>query len=365
MDLRLNVPPQPPEAELRERFAQAIGALQSRADFPDLLGYGPSQGRPEDRKAAALWLLPRLGELDPDNVLVCAGGASLLVALATTFASRGDAIVTEALAYPGIRAVCRHFGIPLVGLEMDGEGIVPSALADTCRQVRPKILYCTPTIQNPTTSTMSLARRKEIVDVARRFDLTILEDDAYGMLPEDGPLPLATLAPERTYYIASLSKTVSPGLRIAFCVGPEAVRARIVEGVRVVTLHAPPIMAALASRWIQDGSASAMLSAVRSECVARQAIARQVLNGRSIQAGPAGPHLWLSLPGRWNIPELGAYLRANGIAAKGDGFAIGGAQPSALRIGLGAWRSRDDLVRGLELLDATLCAPPPHLGGAS
>jgi len=365
MDLRLNVPPQPPEATLRARFASALRALQSRADFPDMLNYSATQGRSEDRQAAALWLRPRLGKVDPDEVLVCSGGASLLAALATTFASRDDVIVTEALAYPGIRAVCRHFGMPLVGVAADGEGIMPSALAETCKRVRPKILYCTPTIQNPTTATMSLKRRYEIADVARRFDLTIFEDDAYGMLPEDAPPPLATMAPERTYYMASLSKAVCPGLRVAYCVGPEEGRARMIEGVRVVTLHAAPLMVALASLWIEDGSAWAVLGAVRSECVARQAIARQILNGRRIHCDPNGPHLWLSLSGRWNIPELGAYLREKGVAAKGDGFAVDGVHPNALRIGLGAAGSRQDLALNLEFLAGVLGDPPPHLGGAS
>jgi DNA-binding transcriptional MocR family regulator len=350
MDLRLNVPPQPPQAALQDRTVSAIGTLQRRANFLDLLSYDSTAGSLEDRQAGALWLRSRLGSISAEDVLICAGGAALLVALVTTFAKPGDTIATEALTYPGIRAVCRHFGVSLVGVATDHEGIIPSALAEICQRIRPKILYCTPTIQNPTTATMSKYRRSEIATTAKQFDLTIFEDDAYGMLPRDAPPPIASIVPDRTYYMASLSKCISPGLRIAYCVGPEAGKARMTEGVRVVTLHAPRLIVAIASQWIEDGSALAILDAIRSECAARQTIARQILDGEKIEANPEGPHLWLSLSGEWKIPDLGTYLRANGVAAKGDGFAVDGAHPNALRIGLGAPRSREDLIQALEFL---------------
>jgi DNA-binding transcriptional MocR family regulator len=354
MDLRLNVPPQPPAAALQEKAALAIRTLQHRKDFLDLLTYGSTSGSLEARRAGAFWLRSRLGPISADDVLVCAGGAGLLAALVTTFAEPGDTVVTEALTYPGVRAVCRHFRVSLVGVAMDGEGIIPAALAEICQRTRPRILYCTPTIQNPTTATMSKDRRSAIAAVAKQFDLTIFEDDAYGLLPRDSAPPIASIAPDRTYYLASLSKCISPGLRIAYCVGPEAGKARITEGVRVLTFLASPLMAGIASQWIEDGSASAILDAIRSECAARQAIAGQMLEGEKIEAHAEGPHLWLSLPGKWSVPELGAYLRANGVAAKGDGFAVDGAHPNGLRIGLGAARSREDLMQGLQFLKSAL-----------
>lgn len=352
MELRLNVPPQP--QVLHDRMASALGALQRRGDLADLLTYGSTAGSREDREAAALWLQPRLGSVSPDDVVICAGGASLLAALVTSFAAPGDTIVAEALTYPGIRAECRHFGLALVGAATDDEGIIPSALAEICQRNRPKILYCTPTIQNPTTATMSAERRSEIAAVAKEFDLIIFEDDAYGMLPVDAPPPIATFAPDRTFYMASLSKCISPGLRIAYCVGPESGKAQMTEGVRVVTFLAPRLMVGLASQLIGDGSALAILDAIRSECAARQAMARLILDGEQVAAKPEGPHLWLPLAGEWQIPELGAYLRANGLAAKGDGFAVDGAHPNALRVCLGAPQGLEDLVQGLEFLKNTL-----------
>lgn len=352
MDFRLNVPPQP--LVLLERMASVFETVGRQSDFADRLSYGSTAGRPEDREAAAVWLSRRLPGISADDVVICAGGASLLAALVTTFSKAGDTIVAEEQTYPGIRAVCRHFGRSLIGVPMDEEGIIPAALADVCQRLRPRILYCTPTIQNPTTATMSAIRRSEIAKVVEEFDLIILEDDAYGMLPTKSPPPLATFAPGRTFSMASLSKCITPSLRIAYCVGPESLRPEMTEGVRVVTFLASQLLAGIATQLIRDGSAQAILEAVRSESVARQAIAREVFAGEQIAAHSEGPHLWLSLPGKWQIPELGAYLRANGVTAKGDGFAIDGQCPSALRVGLGPPRTREELTIGLEIIADTL-----------
>src|SRR5205085_12234250 len=146
------------------------------------------------------------------------------------------------------------FGRPLVGVAMDEEGIIPSALVATCEKLRPRLLYCTPTIQNPTTASMSRQRRLEVAQIAEAFDLIVLEDDAYGMLPADPLPPIATFAPARTFYMASVSKSLSPALRIAYCVGPSGMRAEMTESVRVVTFLASQPMAAVATQLIDDGS---------------------------------------------------------------------------------------------------------------
>lgn len=352
MELRLNVPPQPRVVD--ESIASALRAVAGRNDFSDRLTYGTTAGRVDDREAGAEWLRPRLGKVERDRVVVGAGGASVLVALATTFTRPGDVVVTESLTYPGIRAVCRHFGMALAGVEMDDEGLVPSALAETCERVRPKVLFCTPTLQNPTTATMSTQRRHDIAAIADAFDLTIIEDDAYGLLPLAGPPPLAAFAPDRTFYIASVSKCLSPSLRIAFCVGPEHLRAQMTEGVRVVTFLASQLMAAVATQLIESGSAQQILDAIRDETAARQSIASQAMVGQVIATHPHSPHLWLTLPGVWRIPELGSYLRDNGVNAKGDGFAVTDEHPNALRIGIGAPPTIEALTRSLAFLSTAL-----------
>jgi DNA-binding transcriptional MocR family regulator len=345
MELRLNVPP--PAPSVGDAIQAAFTDLRAAPEFGYRLSYGTTAGRLGDRAAASRWLAPLLGATTPDEWVIAAGGAAASAAFASTYLKAGDAVVTEALTYPGIRAVSRHFGLRLLGAEIDGEGVVPSSLEAICRAHAPRALYCTPTIHNPTTATMSPVRRRQIVDVARRHDLMIFEDDAYGLLPRAPSVPLAVLAPERTFYLASLSKCLNPGLRIAFCRPPQAELATFTEGLRVLTFLAPQLLAGVAARLIDGGGADRILGELRSESEARYAIAETELAGWGGGGHPQGPHYWLPVGAGHDIPALGERLRADGIAAKGDGFAVENDHPAALRIALGAYAERADLTRAL------------------
>ena len=132
-------------------------------------------------------------------------------------------------------------GLRLEGVAMDEEGLVPEALDQAVVETGARLLYCTPTLQNPTTATMSEARKQAIACVAIRHDLTIIEDDIYGILLEEpAPLPLATFAPEHTIYVTSLSKAVAPGLRIGYTAPPQHIVERVGAAVRASCWMAAP-----------------------------------------------------------------------------------------------------------------------------
>ena len=285
-----------------------------------------------------------------------AGGAqTALYAIEWILAQPGDAICVPDLTYPGLRAIAEQLKVRLVPVTMDGEGFDPDVLDEVCRRERPKAIYCVPTIHNPTTATMSPARREAIAGVAGRHGVFIIEDDAYGALPRQVPPPIAALAPEITWHIATLSKCVTPALRTAYVVTPRlADTLRLAAEIRAMTLMVPPLMAALASKWILDGTLDAITAAIREESAARQAIAQRVLHGLEFRAHPEGHHLWLTLPDRWRRADLNMYARQSGLAlVASDAFAVGpsgrhpriprcGAEPG--RAGTGPRRAGDTLV---------------------
>lgn len=363
VDMLMNLPPQPAAARLSQRLAKGLAAVQRRPDILALLNYRQTAGDQDDRRAGRAWLKPRLGDVAADRVLVCAGAQSALTALLTGVARAGRVVATEALTYPGFRALASQCGVELVGVEMDEEGLRPDALDDACVRHRPIALYCTPTIHNPTTATMSPMRRAAVAAVARRHGLTIFEDDVYGRLPRRAPAPIATLAPELTVYVGSLAKTIAPGLRIAYCVAPDAAAAvRLAAALRATAYSAAPMAAALAAEWITDGSARAILDAIRSEAEARQTMACKVLAGLSFAAHPSGHHIWLAVPPAWPALALAGYLRARGVAiVSADAFAVHDRPPNGARISLGAARDLDELRRQLELVVATLAHSPREL----
>lgn len=117
-------------------------------------------------------------------------------------------VLTEDLSCPGFRYAARLARAEVVGVELDGEGIRPDALEAACRRHGPQVLCLTPAAHNPTTARMSVARRADIVSIVRRHNLQIIEDECYPAQVSDTPT-LRALAPERVWYMGSLSKTVS------------------------------------------------------------------------------------------------------------------------------------------------------------
>lgn len=354
VDMSMNLPPPFADEALVRRMWRGLADLEAREGLPLLLRYQDPGGAAADREAGAAWLADRVPGADASRTLVASGAQAALVAVVGALANPGDTVACEALTYPGLRAAAAHLGVALLGLEMDGEGVTPEALARACRDTGPRAFVCTPTLQNPTTATLSLQRREALAAVARRYRLPIIEDDAYGKLPAD-PLPsLAALYPERTWHIAGLAKLVSPALRIAYVTAPDARNAEQVAARLRATGMASPITAALASRWIRTGVAARVLQAIRDETAARRRIAADILGPAFAEPAQAF-HLWLPLPPPLTRAALEARLQAQAVSVvRSDAFAAGGEPPEAVRIGLGAAESHADLARALTAIREAL-----------
>jgi len=364
VDMSMNLPPQPRDPSLRDMLRVGLAGLLQQADMAALMTYHLGAGAPQDRAAGADWLRPVLGEVAPARTLVCTGAQCAITALLTLLARPGDTILTEPLTYQRFRAAARQLGIRLSAVAADADGLLPEALDEACRSLAPKAIYCIPTMHNPTAVTMSPARRQAVAEVALRHRVAVIEDDAYGRLPRQPIAAIATLAPEITYYIGSLSKCLSPGLRIAYLVAPgQADAARLETSVRASSLMPPPLMTALVTGWIRQGTAEALCEGIRHEIVARQAIARELLPADSFAAHPEGPHVWLTLPSRWHRMAFSAHVRGLGLAvAPSDPFAVAEPPPNAVRIGLGAAESQAALRTALQSVASVLRAEaPPEL----
>jgi DNA-binding transcriptional MocR family regulator len=355
IDLSMNLPPQPAEADIEGRVARGIAALSREVGLARYLTYRPAGGSDEERAVAATWMRTRLPDLDPDRLVISGGTQAALAALLGRLTKPGDVVLTEALTYPGFRAAAAFCGVSLVGVAMDQHGVVPDALAAACRRHKPRLVYLTPTIHNPTTVSTVPARRRQIAAVIEKANALLIEDDAYGRLDAVGP-PLAALIPERTYLAASLSKCMAPGLRVSFVATPDRASAdMLASALAATTQMSTPLTTALAIRWLRDGSADAIIAAIRAEAAFRQKLASKTLASHKFAANPNGHHIWLTLPPNWNRTEFAGHVQRRGLAVvTSDAFNVGGAAPHAIRVSLGAARSRAELARGLDVLAAAL-----------
>jgi len=354
-DLSMNLPPQPLEADLEGRITRGLAAIQREVGFSAHLNYREPGGSDAERDIAAGWLRPRLADARGDRLVICPGTQNALFNLLIALTSPGDLILTEALTYPGIKAAAAYAGVRLIGVPIDQHGILPDALDAACAQHRPKAVYLIPTIHNPTTATMPRSRREQVAGILRANNVLLLEDDAYGMLAPDA-VPIASLIPERTYFAASLSKCIAPGLRVSLLLTPDRDEAgRLAAALRASVQMPAFLMVALVTRWLEDGSADAIIAAIRDEAAERQKLAATVLARQAYVRHPNGHHIWVPLPRNWSRTEFASHVQWQGLAVvTAEAFSVEDNQPNAVRVSLGAARSRAELVQALEILAAAL-----------
>jgi DNA-binding transcriptional MocR family regulator len=349
-DLTMNIAPEPEDRALLDRMQS--GMIRIAADLPTLLRYQAFGGTYVQREAAAHFLSRRDVIVEPERLCICPGTHLAFQAILQVLMQPGDTLLCEALTYPGIKAIAGRLGLKLAGVALDDAGIEPDAFEEACIRHSPKALYLNPTLLNPTTSTMPEARRKRVIEIARRHTVAIIEDDAYGSLLNRPPPAFVSLAPDITYYVASLSKCIGAGLRIAYLVAPGQRQLWPVTGIlRTASVMASPLTTALSTQWIEDGTADQVVAAVRKESIARQKLAADILPRNCYVAHPEGFHLWLALPQPWQRAAFAARMRASDMSVVvSDAFAVSEPPPEAARISLGGVLSRAEVRNALEFL---------------
>lgn len=359
IDLSMNIPPQPAGTDFRKLLPQGISAVLGTPRGLLSLHYQESTGTEPDRHAAASWLSNRVDGVTAERIVVTGGAQTALYAICDTFLERGDTVAAGAMTYPGLKAVAFQKGLALEPLGMDEQGILPDALEQLCRKRAPKALYVISSIDNPTTATLPEERRRALIDIARRHGIAIIEDDPYAPLrPEQIP-SIAGLAPDITWHIATLSKCATPALRVAYVVAPGATGAlRLAGALRATVLMAPPLLSALASRWISDGTLNDITRAIRTENAERQKLAASILGDIGYAADPHGHHLWLQLPSHWRASDFAEYADRAGVSiVPASAFAAVAHPIEAVRISLGVAPDREDLEDGLTQLANLIVQP--------
>ena len=210
----------------------AISARVAATSTAKALQYGPTEGQ-DAVKACIVDVMSGEGMdgIDPDDIIVTTGGQQVIDLVCKTLLDPGDVVVAEAPTYPGAVPAFCAYEADVVQIEMDSDGMRIDELEETLDRLeregrRPKFIYTIPNFQNPAGVTMSLPRRKRLVEVAAERELLVLEDNPYGLLRyEDEPLPtlLSLDGGEFVIYLGTFSKILSAGLRLGWTVAPRPV----------------------------------------------------------------------------------------------------------------------------------------------
>jgi DNA-binding transcriptional MocR family regulator len=358
VDLAHNVAIPTQDASALAAYLQRL-ALEPTS-LGEVLSYQPELGHMRHRQAGAHWLR-RFGTTgDANRVMVTHGAQHGLSCVLRTLARPGDAVLTESLSYAGLQAQARLMRLQLVGIEMDAEGMLPDALDHAARHIDTKLLYCSPSLHNPSNASMSLRRRELIAQVARRHNLLLIEDAVHAAAQAQ-PLPaLATLLPEQSFLLTSFSKLAGPGLRVGYVEAAPQWLSKLAASMRADCWMVAPLMPAIVSDWIETGVAEQLIAAQRAAIAQRLQLALPLLQGLDYCSDPESPLIWLPLPEPRRAGPFSAALRQAGVLVRtADHFAVGRAPaPNAVRISLNAAKSGAEIETGLRTLVGVLRGLP-------
>ncbi|WP_341705584.1 PLP-dependent aminotransferase family protein, partial [Ferrovibrio sp.] len=350
IELSHNEPSLPDYDALLRRSLQQVAAKRG---LQHLLGYSRTLGDPAHRAAAAQWIGRTGLAVAPEQLIVTAGAQQALAITINAMAMPNETVMVESLTYGGVHENARLRPVRMEAVAMDEEGLRPDALAAAAKRTGSRVVLVQPTIHNPTTATMSLQRREDIVAVARRHDLTIIEDDVYGFLVRERALPLAALAPERTVYIASASKCMAPGLRVGWLAAPPALIERFADSLHALSVNNPRLNQEIVRLWIEDGTAAYLVERLREEAATRNAMAGEAFAGLTMRSNPASLHCYLELPEPWRPNDFTAQALGQGVRIASCTSFVPDNRPNPppwVRISLAPAPGRELLAEGLARL---------------
>lgn len=334
LDLNFNYPSLPGQAEL---LRAALRQVAASGDLEALLRYQAHGGRQHERATVARHLESRGLTVAADQVLIVNGAQHGLAASVMALLQPGDVVAIDALTYPGFKVLAAVHRLDLASIPVTDNGPDLDALDRLCKSRRVRAVYAMPTIHNPLGWVMSETQRHDLVAMARRHGLIIIEDAAYAFLAEAPPAPLAALAPETTIYVSGLSKSVATGLRVGFVATPRQWVPEIERAIRATTWNTPGVMTAIACGWLEDGTVSRLEAEKRRDAAIRQSVAAGILAGLRCIRHPASYFLWLPLANEVRADQVAmALMRDRVSVSTAEPFATSANVPHAVRLALGS-----------------------------
>lgn len=338
--------------ELHDRYwRQTCAELAAEHEQPWIHACRPIAGFEHHREIGAQWLAGLGLTVEPRDLLLTNGTSQAIFLALASLAGPDDLVLCESCTDHGVIGTAQVLGFKLQGVDADRHGLDPEHFEDLCGNERVTALVCTPNLNNPTSSLMPDARRREIAEIARRYGVFVIEDDVYGPLLGDTRLapPISHYLPELSFYCTSLTKSVLTGLRLGYLAMPRRLALRTESIFRVNSWMAAPLLGEIATRWIERGRAAELVGLQRDLIANRQAAVAAELGDYLRGSHPASLSAWLEVPEHWELDALQRELRERGIALTlPDPFLPPGSQrPRAMRLCIGADCGDDRLRKGL------------------
>lgn len=331
------------------------------------LQYGPTEGDGRLRDELVKWMAKDGIHTSRDQVLITIGSQQGLDLVGRVFLDPGDVVIVELPSYMAGLQVFRSYRAELVGVPQDNQGMRTDLLERTLAGLRregrrPKMIYVVPDFQNPSGVTLTHDRRVRLLELAREYRVLVVEDNPYRELRFEGeaPPPVAALDREgRVIYLSTFSKTLCPGLRIAWVAASDALIRQFVTAKQGMDLCCPAFTQAIAAEFCATGHIYARIPSIvdlyrRKRDVMLLALQREMPPGVTWTRPEGGVFLWVRLPEGMDTEQLlPAAVEEAGVAyVVGSGFHADGGGKNAMRLNF-SFPSEEHIKEGIRRL-ATL-----------
>jgi len=332
-----------------------IGRGGAYVDYPD------EQSDRAARIAVRDWIgQARAGRLAEDDIVLSFGAQNgVVTALQACLSGPAPVVLAEELAYPGVRHAARLVRATLIGVELDQAGLRPDRMEAALRAHGGQALITSAEAHSATTQRTPPERRQELVDIARQYQVQIIEDDCHTIARPQTPAYRA-LCPELGWYVGSLSKVFSPALRFGFVACPSGM-ARAARRVAQSSCYGlPRPLTDLAADLLASGAVEEARTKIVASVEERVREAVNVLGRWEIAWRSDVPFIWLRLPAGWRCSTFASACEAGGLRVKpADEYALpNGSAPQAVRVAINPGMPSDRFAAGLATLNDLLAHPP-------
>jgi 2-aminoadipate transaminase len=321
------------------------------------LQYGPTEGLDETKTCIAAVMSAEGMRADAEDVIVTTGGQQVIDLVTKTLVDPGDVVIAEGPTYPGAVPVFSAYQAQVVQVEMDADGMRVDLLEEILGRLdregrRPKFVYTVPSFQNPAGVTMSLPRRRRLVEVAHERELLVLEDNPYGLLRYEGdpPSPLYALdGGVYVMYLGTFSKILSPGIRLGWVVAPPPVLEKINLGKQAADLCTSTLSQLMVQAYFERGRWREYVDSLTAVYRARRdtmldALADHFPRQAEWTRPAGGLFIWATLPDFIDTTDLLARaLRDNVAFVPGEAAFLDGRGRNSMRLNFSG--CDDDLIR--------------------
>ncbi|MGG0904496.1 PLP-dependent aminotransferase family protein [Bacillus subtilis] len=341
-----------PDHASYEPLLYQLKSMVHEEDYEKWFSYGRA-GESLWQKDAAVKLIQRGGfETSVDHILFANGGQNAIAATLASLCKPGDRIGVDHHTYPGLKTVASLLSVQIVPIKSENDEMSPESLEYACKNENIKGLYLIPDYHNPTTSFMSVENRRMVADIAKKYNLFVIEDASYHLLNKN-PLPaLASFAPQQVIHIASLSKSLAPGLRLAYVAVPRQYKEQISKALYNLNITVSPLLAELTARTIVSNQFEVLIESHREQIIRRNQLVNRYVAGYTCLGVETGIFRWLLLPGKMTGAQFEELAARHGVQVyAAERFVVGNSCPErAVRVSVCAPKTLEELEQGLMIL---------------